>query len=235
MLPQRFISVARTKARHERERARKRGKYKSRLPEETVQVHARALGELQWICPKCGCMGIGKPSWKTGRVRCKACDKSFMVGVMLWKESRLLPPFNGVLAEFPGMKVVNRQETPPKGQILLARFAGTVQWECVQCKTWHGPGTYPDWHTGKVECKTCGVVWYVAPIFYHPHSGLKAQLPRDWVPPRVEDVLVWIEEDEWQLKAAETIEQRYRKNRRGDRGVGQAAKTQPWFNGAFGH
>lgn len=153
-----------------------------------IEVYARLVSGLEWICPDCGKMNTyTKIKYRKPRVVCKnnACDHVFLIGCIVGEQEAVgVPPWNSVAVSNrakPG-KILNRR-VPPDGEKMWARPRGGVFWLCDQCGAW--AYDFPDWKTGKICCKTCRRERGTGLIFYHAPTGSQiGGSPWDWTPPR---------------------------------------------------
>lgn len=153
----------------------------------TVDVYARGIGRLHWLCPACdhihGSRGI---NWRSARLKCGAkiyrtaprCDRTFRLGFSFVKGIDRLPPFNAVYVVLD--RLTTNRIGIPDGTPAVARFAGTLEYRCPTCHTVNRQQLDP---LGTVCCPTCGP-WTIGVIFHRPTARTKRlTVPHDWILP----------------------------------------------------
>jgi hypothetical protein len=152
-----------------------------------VEVYARLVGGIEWVCPACGKINKYTPvSHRNPKVKCRneGCERSFVVGLMVGQPSDVgLPPGNcRLVPRAKTLACVNRSAQPDTLPA-FARISGGVFWLCPRC--FHWVYQHPDWDTGVVTCLECEYPQSTGVILHESPTGcLSNRTPIDWVPPR---------------------------------------------------
>jgi hypothetical protein len=165
---------------------------------DTIEVFARAIGTLHWLCPVCNFIhDATQINWRRPAVKCKGrfwplaeCNSTFRLGLLfaVADASQRLPPFNAVLAK--PLKKFTTNRTVSSGNLgpvspAIAHIKGRLDFCCPLCYTYNARRV--DW-MGVMKCGDkdnnkagCGTSWRVAVIF-HPYSAAihRLILPIDW-------------------------------------------------------
>ena len=148
----------------------------------TIEVYARPLGSLQFVCPGCGHLNVSRISWRKARVRCNHCGWKFRIGLGFAAMVTALPPYNarfmGTWNGFTSNCLFDRA----MGRPAVGRVTGSVEWNCPSCTTAQTSGL--DWETGSVRCVDCQHIYYLALLLYRSAKSYPAVLPIDWTPLR---------------------------------------------------
>ena len=93
---------------------------------DPIAVRARIVGYLQWICPSCTYLhGSERLDWRSGRVKCRRCERTYLVGLAFLHGGAELPPFNARwMPKQPRITVNTHQQLPGDGRPAIARVVG---------------------------------------------------------------------------------------------------------------
>lgn len=164
----------------------------------TVEISARFVGNLQWVCPKCGNMHAGarqKIDWRFPTVTCNRCNARFDVGLWFRSPNAELSHVVGWYSNVPAGWTTNIAAQLPPGQVLAGRLVGPIWWICA-CKRLRR--STPDWQTGKIACPDCKEAHCVGLLLWKAKPGRRrrGRTPLDWILP------VWDTEDAKELRNA---------------------------------
>lgn len=152
----------------------------------TIQVHARPLFGVQWICPYCTSLNSTHNVWRTGRLVCgrRVCRRVNAIGMGFMRRLTTsgLPFTCAVLAAAPAGQVVNTIDTLPQGRPIIGRFLGAVEWTCPLCEHHEAKQTL-HWDRSMLACWACGTPFFVHLILYPFRRGPQDRTPLDWMGP----------------------------------------------------
>lgn len=147
-----------------------------------IEIQARPLGRIQWICPNCTHFNAnthGMIDWRSGRVDCSRCRRVFTVGIAFFSAQQDVPPYNGFYCDIPAGWTTHLVDHFPLGRFNSGRIVGSLAWICPNR---HLSKVQIDWDTGKISCPKCDSCYYVSLILYRLKCRSR-RTPLDWVLP----------------------------------------------------
>ncbi len=153
-----------------------------------IQVYARPVGYLQWICPHCHeIFGARQIPWRQARITCTGCNRSYRLGIgFLHDITTTLSPFNARIADWCG-PAVNTYQTL-RGTSAIARMRGRLDWVCPQCHM--GQSGQIGRELMDIGCQACGAFYFLHVILYRASPGITITTPIDWAIPSYESTKV---------------------------------------------
>lgn len=146
-----------------------------------IQVYARPLGWIQYVCPNCGALNAARRvSWRKARTECSYCSRRYRIGMGFRRTITALPPYN---AEYFGRwtgSAANRLAGDCGAQA-IGRLSGSVEWTCPDCGV--AQTTTLD-RAGGLCCTGCGVQYFTQLLMYKATGGASVVCPSDWSPLR---------------------------------------------------
>lgn len=147
-----------------------------------IQIMARPLGHIEWLCPDCGAMsGSEQIAWRRARVACRHCKHKFRIGLNFSTSPFDMPPYNArYMQEWDGGSV-NRLGLR-HGKPSVGRLIGRLDWICPNCNTPQAGSI--EWNFGEVTCSNpeCAYRYWVSLLIYSSARRIPITTPHDWIP-----------------------------------------------------
>lgn len=153
-----------------------------KTPRAAVELHARALGLVEWVCPHCYRFQKTRVNWRRPRHRCtnNACCRVSRFGLAAQEtEYSVAVPWNAQLDEYRG-DAVNKLN-PQDAVDWTGAVVGTLEWWCHHCGTRNLAS--PSAIDGETKCVKCRKSLHWALIIYTAVAGAHLTTPADWIPP----------------------------------------------------